>query len=248
MTIPNINAQLTSGGSISGNVSDGQGNGLIVNVRLYSVLDGTFARAGVSSSTGSGVFNFYNVKPGDYKIFFNAAGTAYASEWYIDAASFAQATVITVTEGNAMTGIDAQLSMPEINLKQGATDIATGGTYGFGSRVVGTDTDTVFTVENPGTDTLTLTGLPLTVTGTNADQFSVAVQPISPVAPAGSTPFTVRFHPTTAGDMTAQISIASNDGDENPYVLNLTGTGSRRDDPGGDRAQRRRELGGGIES
>ena len=225
VTIPDINAQLTTGGSISGNVTNGQGTGLQVNVRLYSVLDDTFVRAGLASSAGSGDFIFYNVMPGDYKIFFNAAGTAYASEWYIDAASFAQATVIPVTEGNATTGINALLAMPEINLKQGAADIATGGTYGFGSSIVGTDTDRVFTVENLGTDALTLSGLPLTISGTNANQFAITVQPTSPVAAAGSTAFTVRFHPTSAGEMTAQISIASNDGDENPYVLNLTGTG-----------------------
>ena len=225
VTIPDISAQLTTGGSISGNVSNGQGTGLQVNVRLYSVLDATFARATQSSSAATGGFNFSNVMPGDYKIFFNAGGTAYASEWHADANSFAQATIIPVTEGNATTGIDAQLARPEINLKQGATDIATGGTYGFGSSIVGADSDRVFTLENLGTDTLTLTGLPLTVTGTNADQFAITVQPASPVAAAGSTAFTVRFHPTSAGDMTARISIASNDGNENPYVLNLTGTG-----------------------
>ena len=148
MTIPNINAQLTNGGMISGTVKDGLGNGLSVNVRLFSVLDDTFARAGVSSATGTGIFILYHVTPGDYKIFFNAAGTAYASEWYTDAASFALASVITVTEGNETAGINAQLAAPEINLKQGATDIASGGTHGFGSKVIGTDTDTVFTIEN----------------------------------------------------------------------------------------------------
>ncbi len=226
VTIPNIHAQLTIGGSISGTVSNGQGTGLTVPVRLYSVLDAAFSRAGVTSVTGSGAYVFNNVKPGDYKVFFNAAGTAYASEWYADAASFATATIITVTEGNPTTGINGVLAAPEINLKQGATDIATGGTYAFGSKVVGTDTDTVFTIENTGTDALNLTGLPLVIGGTNADQFAVTVQPVSPVAAAGSTSFTVRFHPTSDGDKAAQISIASNDGDEHPYVLNLTGTGA----------------------
>ena len=225
VTIPNINAQLTNGGMISGNVSNGQGTGLTVPVRLFSVLDATFARATVTPGA-QGNFIFYNVKPGDYRVFFNAAGTAYASEWYADAASFATATTITVTEGNATAGINGVLTAPEINLKQGATDIATGGTYAFGSKVVGTDTDTVFTIENTGTDPLNLTGLPLVIGGTNADQFAVTVQPVSPVAAAGSRTFTVRFHPTSDGAKAAQISIANNDGDENPYMLNLTGTGT----------------------
>jgi len=228
VTIPNINAQLSSGGMISGTVKDGVGTGLSVNVRLYSVLDGTFARAGVTSAAGTGIFNFYNVMPGDYKIYFNAAAAGFGPEWWADAGSFATATVITVTEGGSVTGINAQLAAiaPEINLKQGVTNISTGGTYGFGSKIIGTDTDTVFTIENLGTGDLTLSGLPLTIGGGNADQFSVTAQPASPIVPAGSTTFTVRFHPTTIGAKTAQISIANNDGDENPYLLNLTGTGA----------------------
>jgi protocatechuate 3,4-dioxygenase beta subunit len=226
-TIPNINAQMTPGGTISGTVKDG-GTGLAVSVRLFSVLDETWSRASLTSTAGTGIFNFYNVKPGDYRIFFNAAAAGYTSEWWADAGSFASATTVSVMEGGTVSGIDAQLAAlaPEINLKQGATGIATGGTYGYGSKLVGTDTDTVFTVENTGTDALILTGLPLTITGPNADQFTITVQPTSPIAAAGSTTFTVRFHPTSVGDKTAAISIASNDADENPYILNLTGTGA----------------------
>ncbi len=71
---------------------------------------------------------------------------------------------------------------------------------------------------------MNLTGLPLTI-GANADQFSVSVQPVSPVAAAGNATFNVRFHPTTVGEKTAAVSIANDDGDENPYILNLTGMG-----------------------
>ncbi len=115
---------------------------------------------------------------------------------------------------------------PEINLKQGTTDIATGGMYGFGTKAIGTDTDAVFAIQNIGNADLTLTGLPLIIIGTDADQFSITVQPMSPVAPAGSRNFSVRFHPTGAGAKTAQISIANNDFDENPYIIDLTGSGS----------------------
>lgn len=41
----------------------------------------------------------------------------------------------------------------------------------------------------------------------------------------GSTTFTVRFAPTTAGAKTAALHIASNDSDENPFDINLTGKG-----------------------
>ncbi len=174
VAIPDIDAQLTAGGSIAGTVSNGQGTGLAIQVKLYSVLDAAFTRTSLIADAQGG-YTFAHVKPGDYKVFFNGAGTAYASEWYADATTFATATIITVTEGNPTTGINGVLAAPEINLKQGATDIAAGGTYAFGSKVVGTDTDTVFTIENTGTDALNLTGLPLLIGGTNADQFAVTV-------------------------------------------------------------------------
>jgi len=48
----------------------------------------------------------------------------------------------------------------------------------------------------------------------------------SPVAGSGNTTFTVTFTPSSTGAKTAQISIANNDSDENPYTVNLSGTGT----------------------
>ena len=45
------------------------------------------------------------------------------------------------------------------------------------------------------------------------------------MAGGGSTTFNVNFTPTGRGNRTAAISIASNDGDEGTYVINLSGTG-----------------------
>ncbi len=116
----------------------------------------------------------------------------------------------------------------EINLKQGTTDIADGGSHDFGIQTNGTDTNLVFTIENTGTADLILSGSPvIVITGTDADQFSVqASQPTSPVTGGSSTTFTVRFSPTSTGAKTAAIAIASNDSDENPYDLTITGTGT----------------------
>jgi len=120
------------------------------------------------------------------------------------------------------------LPVPEIDLKQGGTDIADPGTYDFGTRTNNTDTDVVFTIENPGTADLTLSGTPIIdIVGADAGQFSVQAQPTSPVALSGSTDFTIRFSPTSSGAKTASIAIASNDSDENPYDLTLNGTGTR---------------------
>jgi len=120
---------------------------------------------------------------------------------------------------------------PEINLKEGVTDIADGGSYDFGSQLLSTDTDVTFTIENTGTADLNLTILPITVGGADAGQFSIQTQPTSPVAASGSTTFTVRFTPTSVGAKTATISIANNDDDENPYDLTITGTGFIPEEP-----------------
>ena len=114
---------------------------------------------------------------------------------------------------------------PEINLKQGVTDIANGGSYNFGSQYVGTNTDITFSIENTGTGNLTLT-TPITIGGADAGQFSVQQQPVSPVAPSVTTTFIIRFSPTSTGAKTASISIDNNDSDENPYDLTIQGTGT----------------------
>lgn len=125
-----------------------------------------------------------------------------------------------------MSGAVTAVPGPEINLKQGTTDIADGGNYNYGSKTTGTDTDIVFTIENTGTtNNLTLT-IPLTISGTNANQFSIQAQPSTPVSASGNTTFTARFSPTSAGSKTASIAIGNNDSDENPYNLTLTGTGA----------------------
>jgi predicted outer membrane repeat protein len=115
---------------------------------------------------------------------------------------------------------------PEIALSQGATPIADGGSHGFGSQVLSSNTDLVFTVTNSGTANLTLT-TPITLGGVDPGQFSIQAQPSSPVASGGgTTTFTVRFTPTSTGAKSATIALANNDGDENPYNLTITGTGT----------------------
>lgn len=128
-----------------------------------------------------------------------------------------------------ITGTGTTATAPEINIKQNTTNIATGGTFPFGSVVSGTaGTTTTFTIENLGTAALNLTGNPIIViSGTNASEFTVdQLATTTPVAVSGTTTFTITFSPTTQGAKTAAISIANDDADENPYTINLTGTGT----------------------
>ena len=102
----------------------------------------------------------------------------------------------------------------------GGIDIATG-------TVVRT-----FTIENNGYADLILTGNPrIGITGVNAADFSVTVQPVSPVAAGSSTTFTVTFDPSTIGLKTATISITNNDCNKNIYTFAIQGTGIIPDNP-----------------
>ncbi|MBI4926457.1 MAG: choice-of-anchor D domain-containing protein [Anaerolineae bacterium] len=136
-----------------------------------------------------------------------------------------QAKIDLVQNGDATATASIAVScLPEMGLSQGATTLADGASFDFGSQALNTNTDLVFSIGNSGLGNLTLT-TPLTVSGANADQFSILAQPASPVAASGSTTFSLRFRPTAAGVKTATLSIANNDNDENPYDLTLTGEG-----------------------
>ena len=112
----------------------------------------------------------------------------------------------------------------EINIKQGGTNIASAGTYGFGNQVSSTTSMITFTVENTGGVALTVGAL--SKSGTDAGQFTISQPESASVAASGTTTFTVVFSPTSLGAKTAQLSLVNNDGDENPYIINLTGTGT----------------------
>ena len=85
----------------------------------------------------------------------------------------------------------------------------------------------VFTISNSGLAALILSGNPrVAVSGPNAAEFAVTVQPNSPVAPSvGTTTFTVVFDPAAVGLRSATLSIANDDPDENPYDFAIQGTG-----------------------
>ncbi|MDM8556364.1 choice-of-anchor D domain-containing protein [Desulfococcaceae bacterium HSG7] len=117
----------------------------------------------------------------------------------------------------------AKLDAPEIDLTQGGTSIADGGTYNFGHQVIGSHADVILTIENTGDADLTL-ATPLTIGDAYQSEFLIIDQPTAFVEPGHQTTFTVRFIPVSAGAKTATISIENNDGDENPYDLIIMGT------------------------
>ena len=125
-----------------------------------------------------------------------------------------------------LTGTGSAIPAPEIAVEQPVgTDIADAGSKDFGSVNVGSNTPLTFTIKNTGS--ADLTGLTITKDGTHAADFTVTSSPAAPVAgPSGTTTFIVSFAPGAAGARTAAIHIANNDSNENPFDINLTGTGT----------------------
>jgi hypothetical protein len=116
---------------------------------------------------------------------------------------------------------------PEINLKQGTTDIPSGGTYDFADVGVGIGGSTItFTIENLGSADLNLLGNPrVAVGGAEAGMFTVDAQPSSPIGPSSSITFTITFDPLSVGSKTATVTITNDDSDESTYSFTLTGNG-----------------------
>jgi uncharacterized membrane protein len=113
----------------------------------------------------------------------------------------------------------------EIAVEQPAfTNVPDGGSRSFGSVLLGSSASLTFTIKNSGN--IDLTGLTITKDGTHADDFTITTAATAPVSgPSGSTTFTVQFTPSALGTRTAAIHIASNDADENPFDIALSGTG-----------------------
>ena len=149
--------------------------------------------------------------------------------------------VVASTAGAANVNFAlTNIGTPEMDLKGNDNSIVDGDTTpsntdhtDFGSVDISSGTvDRVFTIENTGTAALNLTDTPkLNISGANASDFTVTVNPNSPVTASGSTTFTVRFDPSATGTRTATISIANNDGDENPYNFDIQGAGNAVNDP-----------------
>ena len=130
------------------------------------------------------------------------------------------------------TGI---IATPEIRVEGNAIEIVSGDITpsttdqtDFGSNpVTGGTADGAFVIRNTGYAALTLPGIPrVSLSGTNAADFSITIQPDSPVAAFDETTFKVRFDPSALGIRSATVSIANNDSDENPYTFAIQGTGT----------------------
>lgn len=105
----------------------------------------------------------------------------------------------------------------EINVKINGNSVLSGDTY-----VVGNTAATTITIENYGVQNLTVSGA--SFSGANASDYSCSANVV--VGGTSSQNVTLNFAPAGTGSRLATLSIANDDNDENPYIINLYGIGT----------------------
>jgi len=103
-------AAYTGTGSITGRVTDPDGNGLAnVNVSAFDPTNNWIA----GTTTGSNGNYMITIAPGNYKVQFSPPMNAgpYITEWYYNTDNRDFATLVNVTSGQTTSNIDAQLKV-----------------------------------------------------------------------------------------------------------------------------------------
>lgn len=106
----------------------------------------------------------------------------------------------------------------EINVLLNGSTVLTGSNY-----FIGNNSSVSVTIENYGVGNLNILGSAFT--GTDAADFSSNITTAT-IGASSSQNFTINFSPLGTGTRTATISIANDDSDENPYVINFEGVGT----------------------
>jgi len=187
-------------GNSSDNSADGSGAAYV------------FVRGGGTISNPTWLFRDY----------LKASNTGEGEQFGKSVAAAGDAVVVgaSAPDGSGVASV-FKTTTPEIAVEQPLnTNLADGSGQDF-VVINGGSTDLTFTIKNTGNDLLT--GLTLSVDGTDAAMFTVTATPAAPVLPAGSTTFTVRFAPTSTGTKTAALHLFNNDPDEAPFDITLNG-------------------------
>ncbi|MCH8994911.1 MAG: hypothetical protein IH959_08095 [Chloroflexi bacterium] len=105
-----IDAQLATGGSINGTVTE-EGTGTPLADICVDAVDSSFAFFGFDITDASGAYSVGGLGSGDYEVQFFDCGESptYITEWYNDQPDAASADLVLVTIGSKTSGIDAQL-------------------------------------------------------------------------------------------------------------------------------------------
>ncbi|TDE53809.1 LamG-like jellyroll fold domain-containing protein [Flavobacterium sp. GT3P67] len=228
---------LTSGGTTPNNCSSniGTNNTANVTVNATPTITGTTPASRVGSGTvdlsataSAGIISWFAASTGGSAL---GTGPSFTTPFIATTTTYYIEAVNGPCVSAARTAIVATVNLPEINILGNAVSIIDGDAIpsptdwtDFGSMETSTGIITkTYTIQNTGTSPLSI-GV-LTISGTNAGDFTVTTSPSTSIAAGGSSTFSVSFNPNTLGLKTAAISIVNGDTNENPYDFSIQGTG-----------------------
>jgi hypothetical protein len=225
-TITSRSARLRVLSSISGNENSGNTAPSITTQPIsQTITDGGNAVLSVSATGGS--LSYQWLKNGS-----NITGANQAS-YTINSASIDNAGDYSVIVYNSISFISSNVAKitvnaPEIDVQQPVGSALTSGTskISFGTARVGkAGISRTFTIKNIGN--LNLNGLTVAKAGSHSKEYTVTQLKRRMLAPGAAITFRVTFKAKAVGLREAAIRIASNDRDENPFIINLAGEGAR---------------------
>ncbi|MFN7563592.1 MAG: choice-of-anchor D domain-containing protein, partial [Prosthecobacter sp.] len=117
------------------------------------------------------------------------------------------------------------LPQPEIAVRNGTTEVANNGSIALGATTVNTRLTKTITIANTGAGELRLSNAVMTQTGSTSTAITVYNSTVPSVIPAGAqASFQVALFNLVAGSYASKLTITTNDSNENPTVINFTGT------------------------
>lgn len=240
-TVPEIDVQRPASTSIADGATDNVGGAFVLGAN--PAITWTIANSGSAVLTLSGGPNFVTTNNLSNC---TVAVTQPASATMAASSSQTFQITITVTAAGAfsfqfhISSDDADESpydvtvsgsvpipAPEIDVQRPAgTSIADGGGDNVGSTFsVGPQTPITWTIANTGTAALALTGATPVTTANTVNCTVVVTQPaVASVPAAGSTTFQITITTLSAAAFSFDMDVASNDADENPYDIAVSGT------------------------
>lgn len=206
---------------------------LVSNLALTKAADlGGFANSPGTLPGRTGVFftNQYNLPDGSTRVYQN---DSYIGAWFFGRIgslgyNWAQGVDAAwdVVLRDMLDAVRGYLSAPEINVRELGylSDLVDGNAMSsFGHIAIGESSERTFTISNSGF--ANLTGIGITIDGSHAADFSIITAPASSLASPASTSLTVRFAPSAAGTRSAAMHLTSNDANESPFDIQLSGSG-----------------------
>ncbi|MFV8378401.1 choice-of-anchor D domain-containing protein [Flavobacterium sp. LB3R33] len=232
ITITNLASGGTSPNNCSSSISINNSTNVSVNATptITSTAPGSRIGSGtvvLGATASAGTISWFAASTGGSAL---ATGTSFTTPTISTTTTYyVETTNASCT--SSRTAVTATVNSPEINIIGNAISIIDGDATpsttdwtNFGSMETSTGIITkTFTIQNTGNAPLTIGAI--TISGTNASDFTVTTNPSASIAAGGSSTFSISFNPNTLGIKNASISIVNNDSNENPYDFSIQGTG-----------------------